>query len=123
MPYDLLADLVVLLHFAFIVFAVLGGALALRWAWMPWLHLPALGWGAYAELSGRICPLTPLENALRAAAGGATYAQGFVERYIVPIVYPSGLTRELQLELGGALIGINVLIYSLVVWRRRRARA
>ncbi|WP_140628753.1 DUF2784 domain-containing protein [Methylibium rhizosphaerae] len=122
MPYALFADTVLLLHLAFIAFAVLGGLLVLRWRRAAWLHLPALAWGAFIEFSGGICPLTPLENALRAAAGRAVYSQGFVERYIVPLIYPGELTRELQYLLGGALVGINLAIYGLVLYRRRRRR-
>lgn len=122
MPYALFADTVLLLHLAFIAFAVLGGLLVLRWRRAAWLHLPALAWGAFIEFSGGICPLTPLENALRAAAGRAVYSQGFVERYLVPLIYPGELTRELQFVLGGALVGINLAIYGLVLYRRRRRR-
>ncbi|HEY3046311.1 MAG TPA: DUF2784 domain-containing protein [Polaromonas sp.] len=118
MMYGLLADLVVGLHLLFIVFAVAGGVLALRWRWMPWLHLPALAWGAIVEFTGGICPLTPLENALRRAAGAAGYAGGFVERYLVPLIYPGELTRAWQFALGGLLLVINMVIYFLV-WRRR----
>lgn len=122
MPCALLADTVVLLHLAFIAFAVLGGLLVLRWHRAAWLHLPALAWGAFIEFSGGICPLTPLENALRSAAGGAVYSQGFIERYIVPLIYPGELTRELQFVLGGTLVAINVAIYGLVLYRRRPRR-
>lgn len=120
--HAVLADTVVLLHFGFIAFAVLGGLLALRWVWAPWVHLPALAWGAYIEFSGGICPLTPLENALRVAAGGEAYSQGFVERYIIPLIYPGDLTRELQMVLGTLLIGINLGIYGLVLYRQTRER-
>jgi len=115
-----LAD-AVLLHLLFIVFAVGGGLLALRWRWMPWLHLPALTWGATVELTGWICPLTPLENALRRAGGAAGYAAGFIERYLLPLIYPGALTRELQFVLGGTLLLINAVVYA-VVWRRRQRR-
>ena len=120
MPYALLADAVVMLHLAFIAFALLGGLLVLRWARAAWLHLPALAWGAFIEFSGGICPLTPLENSLRAAAGGDVYSQGFVERYIVPIIYPGELTRELQWVLGGVLIAVNLVIYGLLLYRHTR---
>lgn len=120
MIYGLLADLVLGLHFLFIVFAVAGGVLALRWRWMPWLHLPALAWGAIVEFTGGICPLTPLENALRRAGGAAGYAGSFIERYLVPLIYPGELTREWQFVLGGLLLVINAAIYFLV-WRRRGA--
>lgn len=120
MPYALLADAVVMLHLAFIAFALLGGLLVLRWARAAWLHLPALAWGAFIEFSGGICPLTPLENSLRAAAGRDVYSQGFVERYIVPIIYPGELTRELQWVLGGVLIAVNLVIYGLLLYRHTR---
>jgi hypothetical protein len=116
-----LADAVLLAHLLFIVFAVGGGLLALRWRWMPWLHLPALAWGATVEFTGWICPLTPLENALRQAGGAAAYAESFIERYLLPLIYPGALTRELQFVLGGTLLLINALVYA-VVWRRRHRR-
>jgi hypothetical protein len=117
-----LADAVLLVHLLFIVFAVAGGLLALRWRWMPWLHLPALAWGATVEFTGWICPLTPLENALRRAGGAAGYTESFVEHYLLPLIYPAALTRELQLVLGGALLLINAVVYALVWQRRRRHR-
>ena len=113
-----LADAVLLVHLLFILFAVTGGLLALRWRWMPWLHLPALAWGATVEFTGWICPLTPLENALRQAGGAAGYAESFVGHYLLPLIYPGALTRELQLVLGGLLLLINAAAYALV-WRRR----
>ncbi|MBA4327232.1 MAG: DUF2784 domain-containing protein [Polaromonas sp.] len=115
-----LADAVLLAHLLFIVFAVGGGLLALRWSWMPWLHLPALAWGATVEFTGWICPLTPLENALRQAGGAAGYTDSFVEYYLLPLIYPGALTRELQWALGGALLLINAVVYGLVWHRRRR---
>mgnify|MGYP001828111971 FL=1 len=118
MIYRLLADLVVLAHFGFIVFVLLGGLLAFRWQWMPWLHVPAMAWGGFIELTGRICPLTPLENALRRAGGLAEYSQSFTEQYIVPIVYPAGLTRELQVMMGFVLILLNISIYGYLAWHR-----
>lgn len=115
-----LADLVLVIHLLFIVFAVGGGLLALRWRWMPWLHLPALAWGATVEFTGWICPLTPLENALRQAGGAAGYAESFIERYLLPLIYPGALTRELQFVLGGLLLLINAAVYALLWYRRRR---
>lgn len=119
MTYALLADLVVIVHLTFIIFATLGGLLALQWRWFPWLHLPAAGWGAFVEISGRICPLTPIENRLRRAAGGPTYEGDFVERYLLPVIYPIGLTEEVQLLLGGLVLVVNVGIYAFV-WRTWR---
>jgi hypothetical protein len=118
MVYRVLADLVVLAHFGFIVFVLLGGLLAFRWQWIPWLHVPATVWGVFVEFTGGICPLTPLENSLRRAGGLMEYSQGFVERYIVLVVYPSALTPELQAAIGVALVGLNLPIYGYLAWRR-----
>jgi hypothetical protein len=118
MPYELLADAVLILHLSFILFVVLGGLLALKWPWVAWAHLPAAAWGAVVEIMGWICPLTPLEITLRRAAGRVAYDVSFVERYLVPIVYPSTLTREMQMALGLFVLAINLGVYT-VVWRRR----
>lgn len=115
-----LADLVLLLHLAFVVFVALGGLVAVRWPGVLWAHVPAAGWGAFVELTGRVCPLTPLENSLRAAAGQTRYQGDFLERYLAPVVYPAGLTRDIQVMLGAVLILVNLVIYA-VVWRRRGA--
>ena len=112
-----LADLVILVHILFILFVLFGGLLAFRWRWAPLLHLPAVAWGAAVELFGRVCPLIPLENLLRRAAGGTGYSVSFVERYLVPLVYPAELTRELQLLLGGTVIAVNAVVYVLVLLR------
>jgi hypothetical protein len=117
--YKILADLVVLAHFGFIVFVMLGGLLAFRWHRIPWLHIPALAWGGFIELTGGICPLTSLENSLRPAGGLADYSQSFIERYVVPIVYPEELAREVQVVMGSILIALNILIYAYWMWRRR----
>ena len=117
MTQRLLADLLVVFHFLFIVFATLGGVLALRWRWVPWLHLPCAAWGAVIELTGRVCPLTPLENTLRAAGGAAGYPGGFIEHYLLAAIYPAGLTREIQLILAGILLSLNAAVYFLL-WRR-----
>lgn len=119
-PYGLLADLVVIVHFAFVLFVVFGGALVLRRPLLAWLHLPAALWGAAIEIAGGICPLTPLELWLRARAGEAGYGGGFVEHYIVALLYPGGLTRGHQIALGLAVAAINALVY-LILWRRRPA--
>jgi hypothetical protein len=115
------ADAIVLLHLAFIVFVAIGALLVLRWPRLAFVHLPAVAWGALVELAGWICPLTPLENRLRAAAGDPSYTGGFIDRYIMPIVYPPGLSRSSQIALGCAVIGLNVLIYGLVLTRRKRS--
>jgi hypothetical protein len=122
MLFQVLADAVVVLHLAFILFAALGGLLVLRWHRAIWAHLPAAVWGAAVELFGWICPLTPLENHLRRAGGAADYSGSFVERYLVPVVYPAELTREIQVALGCAVVGINAAIY-LYVWRGTVGRA
>jgi hypothetical protein len=115
------ADTVVLLHLAFILFVAVGGLLVLRWPKLAWFHLPAAVWGALVELTGWICPLTPLENRLRVAAGGATYSGGFIERYIMPIVYPPGFTRSFQIGVGLTVIGFNLLLYGWILRDRLRA--
>jgi hypothetical protein len=121
MTYRAAADAVLLLHLAFIVFAVFGGWLALRWRWMPWLHLPAATWGVIVEWSGSICPLTYLENHFLRLAGDARYAGGFVERYLWPLVYPQGLTRQHQLAIGLLVLVANLAAYAAVLARRRGA--
>jgi hypothetical protein len=118
MIYRLLADAVLLLHLAFIVFVVTGGLFLLRWPLLPWLHVPAVAWGVSIELSGCICPLTPLENWLRRFGGEAGYAGGFVEHYLLPIIYPVGLTREVQIVLGLGVATLNLIAYARW-WRQR----
>jgi hypothetical protein len=113
----LLADALVAAHLAFVVFVVAGGLLVLRRRGWAALHLPAVAWGAYAEISGTLCPLTPLENSLRLKAGDAGYAGGFVEHYIIPLLYPEALTPRLQVALGLTVIAVNVVVYALA-WRR-----
>jgi hypothetical protein len=120
MAYRGLADATVALHFAFILFAVFGGFLAWRRMFWAWLHLPAVAWVAWLEFTGAICPLTPLENALRARAGGAGYAGGFIEHYLVPLIYPAALTPGIQILLGCAVVALNVVVYA-ALWRSRRA--
>ena len=115
------ADAVMLIHFCFIVFALLGSFLVLWKRWILWLHLPALAWGAWIEASGDICPLTPLENHFRELAGQTTFGEGFITHYLGPIIYPMGLTRNTQFLLLGILIVVNVIGYALVI-RRARAR-
>jgi hypothetical protein len=119
MKYVLAADAVMGFHFLFIVFALFGSFLVLWKRWILWLHLPALAWGAYIELSGNICPLTPLENHFRTLAGQDTYYGGFIAHYIGPIIYPDGLTRSAQYLAFVVLVAVNLIGYSLV-WRRRR---
>jgi hypothetical protein len=115
----LLADAVLGLHLAFVLFVVLGGPLALRWPRLAWLHLPAAAWGAGIEFTGGVCPLTPLENRLRRLAGQAGYEGGFVEHYVTAALYPDGLTREVQVALGVGVVLLNAAVYGLMLGRRR----
>ena len=119
MLYRALADLVALIHLAFIVFVVLGGLLALRWRWVPWVHLPAAAWGAAVEFFGWLCPLTPLENLLRHSSGSVAYSDGFIEQYLLPIIYPADLTRGLQYSLGFVVVILNAAVYFFV-WHQHR---
>lgn len=111
MSYRLMADTVVVIHFAFTIFVLLGGILAIWWRKVVWLHIPAAVWGVLIEFAGWICPLTPLENRLRVKGGEAGYPGGFVEEYILPVIYPAGLTREIQIILGILVITVNLVIY------------
>lgn len=117
MCYRALADLVLVVHFAFVLFVVFGGALALRWPRVAWIHLPIALYGAVIEFMGFVCPLTPLEVTLRQRGGEAGYAGGFIEHYITAAIYPTGLTRQVQFILGAALVGLNVVVYA-VWWTR-----
>ena len=121
--WALAADAVVLLHAAFVAFVVAGAALLWRWPRVVWLHLPAALWGAWIEVAGAICPLTPLENGLRARAGEAGYRGGFVEHYVVPVLYPEALTRELQWALAAGVVAVNALLYGGWIASRRRRRS
>jgi hypothetical protein len=118
--YSLAADAVLLLHLAFVVFVVLGGFLVLRWRKLAWAHLPAVAWGALVEFSGWICPLTPLEIALRQGAGDGTYTGDFVEHYIVALLYPESLTRDMQVALGMAVVLLNAVIYGALLRQQHR---
>ncbi len=122
MAFRIAADLVVLIHFAFVLFVVLGGLLSLYRRWWAWLHLPAALWGALIEFAGWICPLTPLENWLRLQAGGGAYEGSFIQHYIVPVLYPAGLTREMQVGLGLGVVVLNLVIYWRVFSPKRQAR-
>jgi hypothetical protein len=116
--YRILADAVLVLHLAFIAFVALGGLAVLRWPWLAWLHLPAVGWGALIEFAGLICPLTPLENSLRRLGGEDGYAGGFIAHYLTPLIYPAGLTRNAQFLLGALVLAINIAVYYRL-WRKR----
>jgi hypothetical protein len=117
----LCADAIVVLHAAFVAYACLGGLLAWRHPGYALIHLPALAWSAWVEFTGTICPLTPLENQFRRRAGESDYAGGFVEHYVVPILYPAGLTHDTQVTLGAILVALNVAIYAIAIvrWRGR----
>jgi len=120
MLYRWLADTIAMLHLGFVLFVVLGALLALRWPRIAWLHLPSAVWGVLIEWGGWVCPLTPLENRFRELAGRAGYRGGFVEHYLLPVLYPEGLTRGAQLILGGTVLAVNLVLYSVVLLRGRR---
>ena len=122
MSYHALADGVLLLHFGFVAFVTLGALLLVRWPWVAWVHLPAAVWGVLIELTGGVCPLTPLEQQLRQKGGETGYVGGFIDHYITAALYPSGLTRGVQWALGGALLLANAMLYWRW-WRRRAAWA
>lgn len=119
MLFRLAAEAVLLTHLAFILFALLGAAIAVRWRWIPFVHLPAAAWGFYIEITGRVCPLTYLENDLRIKAGQSGYTESFVEHYLVAIIYPAGLTREIQFALAAVVIAVNMAIYGWLFVRGR----
>ena len=117
MIYRALADLVLVVHLAFVVFVVLGGLLVLRWPRLAWLHVPAAIWGVLIEYTGWICPLTPFENSFRTLGGEVSYSDGFIQHYIQPILYPAGLTRSTQVVLGSLVLLVNLTAYSVVIAR------
>lgn len=117
MGWRLAADALVVIHLGFILFVLLGGLLLLRWPRLLWLHLPAVAWGATVEFFHLLCPLTPWENQLRRAAGDAGYEGGFIEHYLIPLIYPAGLTPQIQLWLGGVVVLINVAVYVYLLKR------
>jgi hypothetical protein len=119
MAYRAAADAILVSHLAFVLFVVFGALLLLRWPRLAWLHIPAVVWAAYIEFSGTICPLTPLEVALRQRAGQAGYGGGFIDHYVVSLLYPEGLTQNTQAMLGAVVVAINAAIY-IVAFRRRR---
>jgi hypothetical protein len=120
MVFRLAADGVLLLHLGFIFFALAGGALALWWRWVPFVHIPAAVWGVYVELTARICPLTYLENYLRIKAGQSGYTDSFIEHYLLDLIYPPGLTSEIQFLLAAFVLVINMAIYSWLFYRWRK---
>jgi hypothetical protein len=119
MVYRLLADAVVLVHLAFVLFVALGGVLVVRRRRVAWLHVPAVLWGVWVELAGWTCPLTPLENRLCALGGAAGDGTGFIERYVRAVIYPAGFTRASQVALGLAVLVLNALVYASVLRARR----
>jgi hypothetical protein len=119
MQYRLLADLLVFLHFAFVGFVVFGGLLVTRRPRLAWIHVPCVLWGALIELAGWVCPLTPIENRFRGLGGEAGYAGGFVEHYLLPMLYPQGLTRTDQVLLGILVLGLNGAVYARWILRCR----
>jgi len=118
MGWRLAADALVVIHLGFILFVLLGGLLLLRWPRLLWLHLPAVAWGVTVEFFHLLCPLTPWENQLRQAAGDAGYEGGFIEHYLIPVIYPAGLTPQVQLWLGGFVVLINVGVYAYLLMVR-----
>ncbi|MDD5321147.1 MAG: DUF2784 domain-containing protein [Methylococcales bacterium] len=120
MIYRYAADGVLLLHLLFIAFVVLGGLLAVWWRRVLFIHLPAVIWGVFAELTGRVCPLTSLENTLLIKAGTAGYSESFVKHHLLRIIYPAELTRDIQYLLGAAVVAINVAIYLWLFYRFRQ---
>lgn len=123
MWYRALADVLVILHLGFVVFVVLGGLLVLRFRRVAWVHLPAAAWGAASEFAGWICPLTPWEQTLRRLGGDAGYTGGFVEHYLLDVLYPPGLSSSVQTVLGLLVVGVNAGIYGAVLLRRPHRRA
>ena len=120
MPFGIFADIVVLIHLAFVIYAALGGLLFSWRPWFIWLHVPAFLWAVWIEFTGGICPLTHLENWLRIKAGQGSYESDFVANYILPLLYPVGLTRNLQIIMAILIIVINVAIYGLIFYKRSR---
>lgn len=122
MTYALAADAVLVLHLAFILWTAFGGIAALVRSRLAFLHLPAVAWGMYVSLTGRLCPLTPLEQRLRLAAGEQGYAGGFIDHYLIAIIYPEGLTRAMQVGIGIALLALNLCLYGALLYRKKRPR-
>jgi hypothetical protein len=123
MVYHVLADLVLMVHFAFVLFAVLGGFLVLKWRSLPWLHVPVFLWATLIELTGWVCPLTPLENWLREKGGGLLYRSDFLEHYILRLLYPATLTRSFQIFLGLVVLSFNLGLYGWILWRTAQKQA
>jgi hypothetical protein len=123
MAYRILADAVLVVHMSFILFVVGGGFLVRRWRSVAWVHIPAVAWGALIEFMGWVCPLTPLEIWARSRAGGTGYSGGFIEHYLLPVVYPAALTHETQIVLGALVLIVNVLVYAWISGHGIKRRA
>lgn len=119
MAWRLAADALVVIHLGFILFVLLGGLLLLRWPRLIWLHLPAVAWGIVVECLHLGCPLTPWENQMRGMAGQAGYDGGFIEHYLIPLIYPAGLTPQIQIGLGAIVVLVNLTVYAWLIWRWR----
>ena len=119
MFYRWLAVVVLLFHFAFLAFVLLGALLVVRWPRVAWAHVPMAAWGIFVEFAGRVCPLTPLENSLRARAGEQAYASGFIAHYLTAAIYPAGLTRAVEIAIGTLALLCNAALYAWIVKRRR----
>ncbi len=113
--YGIFAGAVILAHFLFITFVAAGGLLVWRWHRLAWVHIPAVVWGVVIELTGWICPLTPLENHLRRLSGSSPYSGGFIEQYLIPVIYPANLTANTQYILGALVIVVNLVIYIIII--------
>ncbi|HYQ73267.1 MAG TPA: DUF2784 domain-containing protein [Gammaproteobacteria bacterium] len=122
MLYSILADILVVFHLIFILFVMLGGLLLLKWLRVGYLHMAAVAWAILLELYGWICPLTPLEQHYRRLSGETGYSGGFIEHYLLPLIYPAGLTREVQIVLALCVITVNLVIYGIVIVNYRRRR-
>ena len=120
--YGFLANLVMLTHVAFVLFVIGGGLLVLKWPRMAWLHVPAAVWGTMVEFMGWICPLTPLENRLLAQSADAGYEGDFIAHYLLPVLYPEGLTPTVQIALGLSMVIINVTVYGWALAKRRQKK-
>jgi hypothetical protein len=119
MLYSVAANLLMIVHLLFVLFVILGGLLLFRWPRFAFVHLPAAAWGAIIEFNNWVCPLTPLEQSMRRAAGEQGYSGGFIEHYLLPVLYPTGLTPNLQIILGSVVVLVNLFIYGWLLWRKR----
>ena len=122
MQYRILTDSILVIHLLFILFVILGGFLAFYKRWIVWVHLPAVIWGVCIELFGWMCPLTPLENWLHNAGGQQGYEGGFIEHYLDPLIYPTGMTRSSQVGMALFVVAVNCLLYAIFLWRRKVRR-